>query len=636
MTVIVYNDVVLTDVLTKNFQQEAVYDDSDTDLLHHKFTVRVSGIVHSVVNADDYLWSSPASQLDAAHSEQLIRRLLMRPRRFFVMSLSHTFDNIGENVLLRAMGPNAPEPDMPIIPAPHLINLDGTIPIDLNNGPKPRRCEVTLLAGTKVMRVEFEIEICILECSPTLPGNAAGVLSNRWNIQDDIDNEWYTTRTYNGRLRVAQAAMNAHMLRGWIMPPLFAGFRREHITCVTTKDGLNLDYTIVDKQVFACAPYPAVSWEAVDAGVTEFGNNLRRTVSVSVRGHKNSDREALLRICNSIIESRLRLGLQGTDGTRASTLEQATIESHLHENVVKMTATALCHPRLLYKTTDETGKVKWVRGFPWTDFTRKFDEAWYTPERATLLETEEGWLFGSGGSVGLLVAALSNPCNVTTGPVPTEPTTPVEIKSDIRKGDEKATNVNIGMSQKSASEAEADEKESAQMFNSEAGYTFYEVNTRYVTNTNTIPLPVAQPLTQFVPSVETGTPFDLLVTQAQEASTLNATTAFVRLGGTQVRRITSVKAVRMGQWPEVPRPTSYNKGGFQFQLVGDVDVTSGYPEVSPDKLTRRYELQIEWEHAVSHQIPAGVSLPVGVVPFDNASLADLAINSNAFKVELTF
>ena len=47
-TTIQYNGVLIRNVLTQQFKQECVYDSSNTDLLYHKFLIRVRGYVSNV------------------------------------------------------------------------------------------------------------------------------------------------------------------------------------------------------------------------------------------------------------------------------------------------------------------------------------------------------------------------------------------------------------------------------------------------------------------------------------------------------------------------------------------------------------------------------------------------------------
>ena len=208
----------------------------------------------------------------------------MEPRKLFVMS-------VGNDVLLQ-VGPRLVGQGTIVVPV--LAN-----PGDLNNGPKPLECTIASIVGTQLMPIEFAIEICTLECAEA--ANYSGVLNNRWSMKDSIDADFFTTRTINGRLRVADVNLNPQSFRGLVVPPLQAGFKREVIETTTSMDGLELEYTVTDKEMFAAPPSPATTWEATHMVSTGDGVNTHGEINVTVSGSKEVDKTDLIELCRGSV-----------------------------------------------------------------------------------------------------------------------------------------------------------------------------------------------------------------------------------------------------------------------------------------------------------------------------------------------
>lgn len=96
-TLITYNEVELTNCVTEQFAQEAVFDPSGTDLLYHKFTVTVTGYCigdnrSSNYTIDSFRKFAPGGQLPTSGDspnptvgEVWIRSHLEKPRHDFEM-----------------------------------------------------------------------------------------------------------------------------------------------------------------------------------------------------------------------------------------------------------------------------------------------------------------------------------------------------------------------------------------------------------------------------------------------------------------------------------------------------------------------------------------------------------------------
>jgi len=54
--------------------------------------------------------------------------------------------------------------------------------------------------------------------------------------------------------------MSAHAFRDIVLPPLQAGLRRNSMDFLVDEIGLNVEYTIIDKEVHYSPPKPATTW----------------------------------------------------------------------------------------------------------------------------------------------------------------------------------------------------------------------------------------------------------------------------------------------------------------------------------------------------------------------------------------
>ena len=321
----------MTGCLTRRFEQVAVYDDSGADLLYHKFTVRAVGYVHgNSGNTEIYSGPFGSAGRSAPEMHLFIRSQLMEPRQPFKMEVSG-WDGVVQ--------------DPPVMETKTLLeckppasgtNSDFSM-CDVNNGPKPLIYDVVRITGTNTFRVEFEVEIAKVECHGVdRVENSSGVLSNRWSVSDDIDNNRMTTRTFQGRLRVANANVNPNNFRQFVVPPLEQGFRRDKMAFVASADGLNLDYTIIEKEIAYSAPFPATSWRYHYTESTGDGKMAVGEISVDLEGDRNVDHKVLIAIAYQIVN--IKLLSTAADG---HTVENISVTDRYgdHENGISLRAT---------------------------------------------------------------------------------------------------------------------------------------------------------------------------------------------------------------------------------------------------------------------------------------------------------
>lgn len=292
-TTLTYNGITLNHCLTKVFDQEAVYDDSGTDYLYTRFRLSVVGFIHAfgdvAFNGSSEFTGPGATPVQeggsASIQEVYVRHALMEPRKRLVYRFW-----------------DGAEPILDAEPATDSRFKD----CDVNNGPKPESLRLTRIVADRNFRAEYTIVVCKVECFENGADASRGaVLNNRWRCTDQVDGNWYTTRTTEGKLTLSTSYVNPHSFRHIALPRLSSGFKREAMHFVASEDGLHLAYTIVDREVPFAAPHPATSWsvshtETVGSGMLGMGE-----CAVRLDGPRNANKAKMISIAAAIIAHKL-------------------------------------------------------------------------------------------------------------------------------------------------------------------------------------------------------------------------------------------------------------------------------------------------------------------------------------------
>jgi hypothetical protein len=437
-TKVTYNGIGLTNVLTKEFSQEPIYDPSGTDLLYHRFRITVSGLVHPEF-LSPYLGASPGNT-NMANNFRAIQDRLNEPRREFEYK-------IGEEVILRALPSDSEERSK----------------WDLNSGPKPSGVKITHAAGARILRIEFTIEVCRLICEDAT--NISGVLSNRWSSIDDYDGDWYCTRTIAGRLQVSTVNMEPHAFRNLVVPPLQPGFKRHSMNFNVDTAGLTIDYTIVDRQIPYAAPGGATSWTARHTTSSPDGIVTHGEVEIELTGPPSASKTALLVSCAQVIENKLALAAMGNN---QYFILNASIVDYLHENRVGMVV------RILHNQSGEG--VAFNINDPLSMMGKPVSIDEYNRFRSPVPPVT-----GEASPIGLFVSYWQSPCNDEHSIFKTEATEQSENVPEESNAPE--PQVTYGDLPKQAGPYSEEHKQ--------AIYTVYEVSGRYEHNPYRIALPIA-------------------------------------------------------------------------------------------------------------------------------------------------
>ena len=320
-TYIQYGNVKLYRVITREVRQEPVFDDSRTDLLYHKTTIRVSGYLHGHTDWS-YLMSEPVTSVGGATAAHKLMRYQLPPRLPFIMAVG-AVESGGVMQPARTAG-NQPIVLMEAYPFPARISVpqavkndDGTtteVPgninlknLDVANGPRCLEFVVSHITGNELFHVEATFEICKVECTPdgSVPYNSYGVLSNRWSVSDVLDANMRTIRTYQGTMVLASAKIHAHQLRWLISPPLQPLFRRERMEFVWETDGLKLHWTVTDQEIACAAPFPARKWSVTHTIRTHRAMIGASSIQIAVEGDSDVNKADLIEICHWVISAKM-------------------------------------------------------------------------------------------------------------------------------------------------------------------------------------------------------------------------------------------------------------------------------------------------------------------------------------------
>jgi hypothetical protein len=305
-----YGNVSIFNCLIRDFRQEAVLEPSGTDLRYHRFSISVVGFVTANFDALDPLKRTvgvePPNDIpnynkqanSAALAQKTVRHRLQEMRQHFQFITGADQFGDGGQLLLDVVAY-----DVQGNPG-GIANGQGQS-FDLCNGPSPKLFSITNIAGDQLFRVEWAIEACVLECGFT-SGGFNGVLSNRWNVTDDIDRQFMTTRTFSGELRLACPVNNPNAFREWVVPSIQPGMARDRMVFQVAEDALTLRYTITDKEVVYSAPPYCTSW-SMNHTESAGANALLGAAQIEVvlTAPRDVPRQYLMAQVISIIENKI-------------------------------------------------------------------------------------------------------------------------------------------------------------------------------------------------------------------------------------------------------------------------------------------------------------------------------------------
>lgn len=602
-TQLTYNGISIEHCVTKRFAQEPVFDPSDTDLLYYKFMVRVQGFVHGHTDWQGGVGITGASGLtqDAASYERSMRYRLAENRQEFEMRMGVSANSAG-TVILAAK------------PVPSGASSRIMAGFDLNNGPRCKVIEITHVTGNEIFKIEAEFEVCILECDAEggVP-NGTGVLSNRWSCIDEIDQNFFTTRTYEGLLRTFSNQINPNSFRAYVVPPLQPGLRRERMSFSVTEDGLNLRYSIIDREVAFSAPYPATNWvyRYTETLANEMVSNGE--LSITLEGDRNVDKKELVKIAAGMINARL-LGFGRPVANAADDLQAQSFVEFLSftdesgsSNVNRITANARVMRKHEQVKREQFVGARMGRPIDADDFNNvvaNYDANLSRDGRAGEIPEIEGPI----EMAGAFAAYLQRPCSTKHRISETGFTPGVTGIS----GDEEAAQGGVGptLSARVVSSEQDLPAEYLSQSHVQAIYTFWKVNTNIRIASGKVALPIARSSRDSLRSSDDSN---------------RDTVAVIGLHSPIATRVVRLSGERVGKFPQLPEARTFkDQNGITHHLM-DTNVTPSTVTRTPDGKPY-FRVDAEYHFTMSRPPKLNERVEIGENPWDVLGVQSVNIN----------
>ena len=395
MSTLIYTDantgdsIELAHCLTLGIEHEPVYAEPDfTEYMYSRVNIHVRGLVSSTTN--DIGNVQPPTQLDETTTDTYnrIRRILNTPRN----QLQYYFDE--------TLG-------IPTYFSPTLGNL-----VDSKDGPYPKRVRIMRVVGTASLMVEFEVETFVSECSTDGTQDEPDYISHRWRESVSIDENFYSTKTRQGKIVTrADIGVNPDALRGIIVPDVGVGFKRVSSDYTLQEDGLALSYTYVDREYYLVPPSPATKASGTYTETSPMHGAIRfAECRIHLEGPKapNRDKGTLLATAINIAVTRIagpggKLWIPGDGDPGANPMfEFAQLQESMWENIIDVTIRARINATRL-----QIGDPNNIAAFP-ADL-RRFG-ADIPGTDPTQFQASDPGTRGTATQLALVASQLHDPC----------------------------------------------------------------------------------------------------------------------------------------------------------------------------------------------------------------------------------
>lgn len=344
MSILTYNGITLPYPISTQFDQQAVYDDSGTDLMYTKIVIQVECVINSAYMAQIYPSYADADVPDnAAAIMAWMRSQLLVPRKSLSFKCG-TFE-----LLPKRLAGNAGY-------------------VDAKNGPRPIDC-VPIRLNSVTFLLRYHIEAHYWENNElnrdgwsitNKPGSPA--VSHRWEESVSMDNCMVTTKTRKGTVVLRTdnpQGLVADDLRSTMATlGLANGYLRKSSNYAVTPDGTKLHYTITDEEYFKLPPQPAYFADGYYKETTSPGGAVRYgECSVTLKGCNDqtvSAQNELARVAIIIVGGKLKInGGISAPVKGFALLRGAELKVSMWKNEVTFTASMML-----------TGKRQRVVGIP--------------------------------------------------------------------------------------------------------------------------------------------------------------------------------------------------------------------------------------------------------------------------------
>jgi len=373
MITIYYNGLALKDCVVTRFQQSAVRDASQTDVIFQQFVITVESTTVETAyqdpgigtqytrNAFNYVPVGSQPQSLSTVLRELQDRLTQNRRDFWMVLGGQTpgdpAEDYEQTIIVAAGALQDSNGNDEMVQNPRTGS--GTVArfqvIDVENGPHVEDVAVEQIFGGKAARVSATFKVSVVPCgtdgypniSPNpndqwlTPDRENGViLNNSWGITESKDQNWVTTRVIEGEIRTRHHTYFAQNYRDMVLPPLFEGYRRMSQRFATDKAGTVMKYVIEDKQEYAAPPAPAISWNATHTeSTTNNGAVQIANFNIKLTGGQNVDKQELIDAAGQVLTLRIRdIQNSGDNNNNNVVLNEMAVIDQLDQPTIEMRA----------------------------------------------------------------------------------------------------------------------------------------------------------------------------------------------------------------------------------------------------------------------------------------------------------
>jgi hypothetical protein len=225
-----YGPVQLINVVTKSYENRAVYNGAD--YIHTEHTLWGSATVHPNTVVDAVNGGPYGTGVDAVAG---IQAAFNQPRQDLTFEVG-------------------------IVPFEAM-----TFDQDAQTGPEPIHFSAAVVYGAKTVECLFGIKWSTVLVGDTDP---PPITSNRWVMSHDYDEHFILTITTKGLATFRRDALltwgtSADDYRSWLFVPIPIGYHRTLGPITLSQDGLSVDYTITDRRIIMESNDPKVAHMAM-------------------------------------------------------------------------------------------------------------------------------------------------------------------------------------------------------------------------------------------------------------------------------------------------------------------------------------------------------------------------------------
>lgn len=304
MSSVSYAGITISQVHTRQINMEPQLSDDNMEYRDTKVTVELDGIVNALLE--------PAFGGESATEVEVrIRHALGMPHNRFIFA-------IGNEAL-----------------------FDITMQNDARRGPFPRLHSINKISGTLTFSISWSIEFYIAEC----PVGTTPPLYSSFRLRQivEMDENFYTTLTSRGRIYgradiLDRLRISVDALRGLVVPPIPAGFKRVKSTYDLFEDGLGAEWTWVDREITISGPsfFGVTAAKGKYIETTPYPGAIRwAEVHLDFRGHKKSDKALMLEAAMLISRAIFKKAGLYSGNPDEAVVQGGVIESDLFENNIR-------------------------------------------------------------------------------------------------------------------------------------------------------------------------------------------------------------------------------------------------------------------------------------------------------------